>query len=288
VIISDKQAPPWGDATHRAPGQSDPGIFAARIRYAQGTVTDTERYHQWSLGMTLSGACCYRHSGGTLQVGPGEITVARADTRLSWRVLGEMPWDVVYTVFYPRPHWQELLIAGARPDGFWSIKIEDDAVRARLRRGLLGVQRVYEGTLSHRDEWTLLALERVLLTLHSYSKTATPTPDPRVKQAVRHLHEHFAEPLTNRAVAQAALCSVSHLAALFSAQMGMGPMKYLEQLRLQRAAALLRFTNAGVREVMTACGFRDAAYFSNRFRAYSGQSPRNYRSSVQRSETPND
>src|SRR5690606_33507001 len=104
--------------------------------------------------------------------------------------------------------------------------------------------------------------------------------DPRVNQAVRFIHEHYSQPLTNADVAHAAHSSVSHLSSLFVQQMGTAPMKYLEHLRLQRATEMLRFTNAGVKEVMVACGYHDAAYFSNRFRQHSGQSPRAFRRAV--------
>jgi AraC family transcriptional regulator of arabinose operon len=85
------------------------------------------------------------------------------------------------------------------------------------------------------------------------------------------------EPLSLDRVAQACGLSVSRLAHLFREQIGLPPQQYLEELRLQRAAQLLRSTGLRIGEVAAETGYAGAFYFSSRFRKKFGQSPCQYR-----------
>lgn len=60
---------------------------------------------------------------------------------------------------------------------------------------------------------------------------------------------------------------------LFSRHIGRTPKRYLMDLRLQRARALLAETDLPVGEVAAACGFESVAHFSKRFRDRFGMSP---------------
>lgn len=53
--------------------------------------------------------------------------------------------------------------------------------------------------------------------------------------------------------------------------------EYLEQLRISKAKELLRFTEKGIGEIGSLCGFTDSHYFSRVFMKVEGISPREYR-----------
>ena len=55
------------------------------------------------------------------------------------------------------------------------------------------------------------------------------------------------------------------------------PVQYVRQLRIQKAAALLRTTDLKINEAAAACGFLDMSYFSRIFRSYAGVTPTEYR-----------
>ena len=54
-------------------------------------------------------------------------------------------------------------------------------------------------------------------------------------------------------------------------------MHYLAQLRAERACVMLARTDDSVASIGAAVGWPDPAYFSRRFRAIFGMSPREYR-----------
>ena len=68
-----------------------------------------------------------------------------------------------------------------------------------------------------------------------------------------------------------------HLARTFAKCVGLPPMHYLARLRAERAAAMLASTDLPSPSIGAAVGWPDPAYFSRRFRAVFGISPREYR-----------
>jgi len=63
------------------------------------------------------------------------------------------------------------------------------------------------------------------------------------------------------------------LERLFVRHIGKTPKRYLVDLRLQRARALMAETDLPVSEVAAACGFETVSHFSKRFREQFGMSP---------------
>jgi AraC-like DNA-binding protein len=78
------------------------------------------------------------------------------------------------------------------------------------------------------------------------------------------------------------LCRVTsgHLATVTRRFYGCTPTEMVAELRLRRAADLLRTTPDGIGEIATRCGYSSLVYFSGRFRQAYGISPREYRQSL--------
>jgi AraC-like DNA-binding protein len=99
-----------------------------------------------------------------------------------------------------------------------------------------------------------------------------------VGPALEFISEHHAEPgLTLGRVAHAARVSGPHLCRLMKAQTGLSPMRYLEEIRMKRAADLLQRTDLDIKRVSYTVGYRDQLYFSRVFRKWISLSPTEYR-----------
>jgi AraC family transcriptional regulator, arabinose operon regulatory protein len=275
----------------------EPAIFGGGWAHRGGTSLQCE-YAYWIITLTLGGQCVYEWEDNSLTVGAGEILLHRPHTPIHWRVprsVGE--WKVVDALFRPRPHWRQWLAEfefqcdeqfeyrsdsgrDGKPRsgraGFLLLRPEPPVV-ARVRRGLLSLTRIYSGGAFQTEDLALLILERVLLALRLNLPGASPQLDRRVLAALRFIHANLAQALTVREVARAACTSPSHLAYLFASQMGSAPMQYVERLRLEQAAKMLRHSALPISEIAAAAGYRDAEYFSNRFRRNNGLSPRAFR-----------
>ncbi len=78
-------------------------------------------------------------------------------------------------------------------------------------------------------------------------------------------------------LAEIALMSRTTFAAEFKAQFGTPPMTFLREVRLRKAAELLRESNIGTAAVASRVGFSSRAHFATAFREFVGQTPGEYR-----------
>lgn len=119
------------------------------------------------------------------------------------------------------------------------------------------------------------ALERALLLI--YSEDGHRTLDTRVSRALRELDARWSQKFNIASLARSCGLSTSRLAHLFSEQMGVSPQRYHEQIRLQKAAMMLRSTESSVKQISEQVGYENAFYFTNRFRNAYGRSPTAFR-----------
>lgn len=98
-----------------------------------------------------------------------------------------------------------------------------------------------------------------------------------VRRAMVYLHEHYAEPLTRKDIAEHISLSPRHLDRCFCEQLGITPTTYLNRFRIRQAKRFLRSSALNISEIASAVGFSDSAYFSRVFRRETGMSPTDYR-----------
>jgi AraC family transcriptional regulator, alkane utilization regulator len=101
--------------------------------------------------------------------------------------------------------------------------------------------------------------------------------DPRVGRALAKLHEHPEQPWTIRGLAEVAVMSRSAFSDRFRALVGVAPIRYLAELRLARAARLLRSTDATVADVARSVGYSSEETLSRAFKARFGEAPSVFR-----------
>ncbi len=95
----------------------------------------------------------------------------------------------------------------------------------------------------------------------------------RLERALAFLDSRIAQDVDLAEAAQVAGCSLHHFAHLFKASMGTSPMRYLRQLRMQRARELVETTRLSMAEIGEQVGLPDPARFSQAFRAHWRVSP---------------
>ena len=99
----------------------------------------------------------------------------------------------------------------------------------------------------------------------------------RIAETISHLETQYTEPIRLDDLARRAGMSKRSFIRAFQAATGSPPIAYLIQLRVNRAAALLRHDTENITEVAFQVGFADSNYFSRQFRRTLGMSPRAYR-----------
>lgn len=95
----------------------------------------------------------------------------------------------------------------------------------------------------------------------------------RVEKAVALLRERLVEPPSLEELGRLVGCSPFYLSRTFSAELGMTIPQYLRQLRLERAAELLRAGRHNVTEAAMEVGYSSLSHFSQAFHEQFGCCP---------------
>ncbi len=101
--------------------------------------------------------------------------------------------------------------------------------------------------------------------------------DPQVGQALRLIHGRFAEPWTLERLAREVDMSRSSFAERFTNYVGMPPMTYLAQWRLQAAARLLQSGSVSVAQAAARVGYQSESAFNRAFKRQVGMAPGTWR-----------
>jgi YesN/AraC family two-component response regulator len=101
--------------------------------------------------------------------------------------------------------------------------------------------------------------------------------DPRVKEVARHIHEHYAKPLSVGELARKVGLSRSALSRKFTACFGTSIRTYIAQVRMAHAIDLLGRPGLSITEIAHEAGFYDLPRFDKVFRRIVGIPPTAYR-----------
>ena len=133
----------------------------------------------------------------------------------------------------------------------------------------------------NRVRYHLTAALRLLITQCVSGKVKVSEQEQiaseRMKQMLRYVEEHYAEELTVEKLADCVVLSESACLRSFRQFLGITPIQYVKQFRVEKAAELLRSTRLKTGEVGLECGFSDASYFIKTFREIKHCTPREYR-----------
>ena len=97
---------------------------------------------------------------------------------------------------------------------------------------------------------------------------------PQILAGVLLLEQSYLENLPVARFAEASGISISSFRSLFGTQYGMSPIQYRNQLRINRAAAILSEGSCTVSEAAYACGFENIGYFCRYYKKITGETPK--------------
>lgn len=128
---------------------------------------------------------------------------------------------------------------------------------------------------------TALFMQIIGLLSRLYGRSRHPSSQHllRLAQTITRLEAAPHETVKLNHLANAAGMSPRSFIRAFRAATGLSPIAYLIQLRISRAAELLRTTADPVTEIAFRAGFNDSNYFTRQFVKLIGCSPRRYRQS---------
>ena len=104
--------------------------------------------------------------------------------------------------------------------------------------------------------------------------------DEAIAQAQISIQDNLAKPLSMPNLAEQFGMTTRTFNRRFKLATGQTPVDYITHVRMTFACDLLKNTDLSILEIAGFSGFKDATWFSSRFRHWSGDTPKAYRQTV--------
>ena len=98
-----------------------------------------------------------------------------------------------------------------------------------------------------------------------------------IRDCLNYIDFHYMEQLSLETLAARFSVNKNYLSSRFHKETGRTVTAYINQIRINRAAGLLRHTSISIQQVAEQCGFADSNYFTRIFRKLVGVAPNEYR-----------
>ena len=99
----------------------------------------------------------------------------------------------------------------------------------------------------------------------------------RLKLVLQYIEEHYNEKLTVYDLASIIQMSEGHFSRFFKSFVRMSPIEYINSLRVDRAAKLLKETNTRIIDISMEVGFDNSSYFIKTFKRLKKCTPSEFR-----------
>jgi AraC-like DNA-binding protein len=103
--------------------------------------------------------------------------------------------------------------------------------------------------------------------------TGDDPSDPLSRRVVEYIREHYAKEVSPELIARELGVTDRHIRQRFHQSMGLPPMRYLLQYRVERARELISYSDYSLKEIAAMVGFKTIHHFTRVFCAITGLSP---------------
>lgn len=121
-------------------------------------------------------------------------------------------------------------------------------------------------------------LQTIIIKLFRLSNYSLDPSSSSISQTVKkYIEANFSKELTLNDLATLVFVSPYHLAHSFKEEVGVPPIQYIINCRIEEAKRLLQHSNLSVREIAAIVGYENANYFNLLFKKVTGNPPGKYR-----------
>ncbi|NNM35302.1 MAG: helix-turn-helix transcriptional regulator [Gemmatimonadetes bacterium] len=256
-----------GEASHLAVGP-----FRVSIADFEPDLRIPMHYHDWAcVSVLLSGQFEQRFPGRSCECPPGVV-------------LAKPPAERHEDRWYST--WSRHLIIEIDPERHEELGPVRSAVERISHVHAVGAESLAWAAwkeLVAPDSVTPVAIESIVLQLLSRLQRRSDgkmssVPPQWLATALEFVHDNYRSPIRLADVAVAAGVSPDHLARVFGTVKGTTIGGYLRTLRVEKAAALLLGSSAGIAEIAYKTGFSDQSHLTRVFKRAKGITPGRFRS----------
>ncbi len=276
-------------------------LFFPIACYADDLMTDSIPWHwheEFEYAITARGTSVFLVENTRVRLEKGDGIFISSGVLHGVEGPSAEPAGLCSAVFHPR------LISGNRDSVFWEKLVrpllEDSSVRYVVLKADVPWQKQILDCFQHSwnavaEEWedyetlvryqlstALGILNRNCQSISTAASRQELVDASRVRAMLEYINTNYAYDLTVEEIAGSVHISGSACLRCFHQVMGTTPIQYVKNLRLEKAAELLKTTGKTAKEIALECGFNDVSYFTKSFREKTGCTPREYRNKYPR------
>ena len=146
---------------------------------------------------------------------------------------------------------------------------------------------------SSNDPFQIFSIQKILdlLALFFYRNSEAQEPVVNaalssVAKAIQYIQQHYCEDLNIRRLAKECGYSAEYFSRVFKKYMGIPPISYIVNLRLENVLHLISTRHISVLDAAYQSGFNSSSAFYKAFNAYKSTSPSKYIMSTEQTEKP--
>ena len=135
-----------------------------------------------------------------------------------------------------------------------------------------------------RDMHKIESIKNVYLIILSLAKSISEKYSPnhklkRIQPAIDYISQNFTQSISNDKLAELVSMSPSHFRNAFTQAVGMPPITYAKQMRIEKAKELLKSDHEKLSDIAVSLGYSSLFDFSRDFKKHIGISPSKYQKS---------
>lgn len=177
--------------------------------------------------------------------------------------------------------WQKYLLPLTEQEDFFGCVLAKDS--GWQEKICACVNEIFSACKSEADMYEIkvreLATEIIALAADSIKNRAAGGSGSehsyisKTKAMLLFIWQNYSRPITLSDIAKAGAVSKNECMLCFGKTVGISPIQYLKNYRLEKAEEMIRFTDKKISEISELCGFQDKSYFTKAFREKFGKTP---------------
>ena len=223
----------------------------------------------WLLHFVLSGKGRFTNMNGTHEVTENQVFVIRPFETASYSADSNDPWTYIWIAFHSDIQMPVSLMSN---DVISAPYLRESFISAFDRSQLFTEN---DKTLPY--EYYLCGSIWKLLGLIMFEENdITDSAENTVTTALNIIKSEYHTPITVNDIAARLHITRTYFSQMFKAHVGTSPKKYLNEIRMERAAELLSKNSDSVSAIADSVGYSDVFIFSRAFKTYYQCSPTEY------------
>lgn len=243
-----------------------------------------DAHHFWGPGpkgyyllhYVLSGKGIYKHNGNTFHIGAGDVFYIPKNGITFYQADAQDPWEYRWIGFNgtkPPLIMQQTIFSEEAP--VHHAKNHEDFF-------LSNMQSIYKTALGVTSDLHLTGRLYIFLSelIDRFPKENTcsiPSGEVEyVNRAIRYIQMNYTNNCSISRMSKELNLNRSYIFKLFKKHVGISPMGYIKQMRMDHACTLLRMQKYTMEEIAISVGYNDALYFTKTFKEVKHMTPKEY------------